>query len=171
MKSVDDMLAAMLKTSVGIGAGYQHLPKHVTPLTPLALPGAVLKWYGIHSQAQPIPEEVTSMARNQLMKIENDAKGMGFVLLHRCGEAFYFLIICTWQNSNELWQTVLYKENDAVTSFTLFPRNEAHKPTLCVWELVPVWHEQQAWTRFLASPRDADAAQHWLADCYAGLAG
>jgi len=25
----------------------------------------------------------------------------------------------------------------------------SHKPTLCVWELVPVWHEQQAWVRFL----------------------
>ena len=35
----------------------------------------------------------------------------------------------------------------------LFHRDAEHKPTLCVWELVPVQHEQQAWTRFLASAR------------------
>jgi len=32
-------------------------------------------------------------------------------------------------------------------------------PAFCVWELVPVWHEQQAWKRFLESARDEAAAR------------
>jgi hypothetical protein len=54
--------------------------------------------------------------------------------------------------------------------FALFPRDGAHKPTLCVWELVPVQPEQQAWTRFLTSPRDEAGAERWMADRYAGAA-
>ena len=34
----------------------------------------------------------------------------------------------------------------------------------CVWELGPVWHEQQAWVRFLTSSRDAAAQQAYLDD-------
>jgi hypothetical protein len=75
------------------------------------------------------------------------------VVLHRCGNDFYFLIVCTWRNSNELWQTVFYKDGDGMVDFAPFPREGAHKPTLCVWELVPVIHEQQTWVRFLGSTR------------------
>lgn len=164
-------LAHVLATNSGIDPGYRHQSKRVTPLAPLMLPQAVLKWYGVHENSRPIPEAVTEMARQQLATAPLEAQGMGFAILHRCGESFYFLIVCTWRNSNELWQTVLYKDTDTATSFTLFPRDEAHKATLCVWELVPVWHEQQAWTRFLASARDEAAAQAWLADGYAGATG
>jgi hypothetical protein len=69
-----------------------------------------------------------------------------------------------------MWQTVFYKDGDAMAEFALFPRDGAHKPTLCVWELVPVRHEQQAWTRFLASARDEAAARAWLGDRFAGAA-
>ena len=65
--------------------------------------------------------------------------------LHRCGKDFYFLIVCTWRNSNELWQTVFYKEWDAMDGFARQPREGAHNAMLCVWELAPLWHEQQAW--------------------------
>jgi hypothetical protein len=33
-----------------------------------------------------------------------------------------------------------------------------------------VWHEQQAWVRFLTSSRDEAAAQEWLDDRFAGPA-
>jgi hypothetical protein len=54
--------------------------------------------------------------------------------------------------------------------FEIFPREAAHKPVFCVWELIPVCHEQQAWRRFLASARDVRAAQAWLHDVYTGVA-
>lgn len=164
-------LAHILATNSGIDAGYQHKSKQVILLAPLILPHAVLKWYGVHEDGRPIPEAVTEMARQQLITAPIQTQGMGFALLHRCGESFYFLIVCTWRNSNELWETVLYKDKEAATSFALFPRDEAHKAALCVWELGPVWHEQQAWIRFLRSERDEAAAQLWLRDCFAGVTG
>jgi hypothetical protein len=117
-----------------------------------------------------VPEEVTRLARQRLTAAPLEARGLGFVILHRCGEGFYFLIVCTWRGSNEVWQTVFYKDGEAMADFALFPRDGDHKPTLCVWELVPVWHEQGAWVRFLTSPRDEAAAEAWLADRFAGPA-
>jgi hypothetical protein len=163
-------LARILETDPGVDAGYRHVPKRVTPGEPVETADAVLKWYGVHPDDRPIPDDVEALARRHLTADPLEARGMGFVLLHRCGSDFYFLIVCTWRNNNEMWQTVFYKDGDAMAEFALFPRDGAHKPTLCVWELVPVRHEQQAWTRFLASARDEAAARAWLGDRFAGAA-
>jgi hypothetical protein len=96
--------------------------------------------------------------------------GLGFVILHRCGADFYFLIVCSWRNENELWSTVFYKNDEAMPAFAAWPRDGSHKPAFCVWELAPVWHEQQAWVRFLRTARDAQAGGAWLADRAAGEA-
>ena len=162
-------LARILSADSGIEAGYRHSPKRVTPGEPLEAPGTLLKWYGLHRDDAPVPEAVTRLARARLTSGPLAASGLGFVILHRCGESFYFLIVCTWRNSNEVWQTVFYKDA-SLAEFALFARDGEHKPTLCVWELVPVWHEQRTWERFLLSPRDEAAAQTWLADRYAGPA-
>ncbi|HEX6373054.1 MAG TPA: hypothetical protein VF006_29295 [Longimicrobium sp.] len=163
-------LAHILETDAGVGAEYRHVPKHVTPGEPLAAPGVLLKWYAVHPAGRPVPDEVTRLARSHLGANPREARGLGFVVLHRCGSDFYFLIVCTWRNDNELWQTVLYRDGEGMADFALFPRDAAHKPTLCVWELVPVQHEQRAWTRFLTSPRHRAAAEAWMADRCAGPA-
>jgi hypothetical protein len=163
-------LARILATDSGVDPAYRQRPKRVTPGETLELPGAILKWYGLHADDRPIPDALTAQARARLGAVPLDAKGMGFVVLHRCGEDFYFLIVCTWRNSNEIWQSVFYKDGDAMEEFEVFPRDAVHKPTFCVWELVPVWHEQEAWRRFLLSPRDEAAAQAWLEDRLAGPA-
>lgn len=36
---------------------------------------------------------------------------LGFAILHRCGESFYFLLVSTWGNDNELWETVAYLQD------------------------------------------------------------
>jgi hypothetical protein len=163
-------LASILETDSGIDPGYRHAPKRVTPGEPLEPPGSALKWYGLHPDDRPVPEDVTRLARAHLLATPLEARGLGFVILHRCGQDFYFLIVCTWRSSNELWETVFYKDGDAMADFALFPRDGAHKPAFCVWELVPVWHEQQAWQRFLISARDETAAHAWLGDRFAGPA-
>ena len=162
--------AGILETDLGVAPGYRHTPKRVTPGEPLEPAGAVLKWYGLHADDSPVPDAIDRLARAHLTAAPLEARGLGFVILHRCGQGFYFLIVCTWRNENEIWQTVFYKDGDAMADFALFPRDGAHKPTFCVWELVPVWHEQQAWVRFLTTARDEAAAQQWLADRFAGPA-
>ncbi len=162
-------LARLLEIS-SIDGAYRHVPKHVTAGEALELPEATLKWYEVHPVDRPVPGELTRLARTYLMKTPLEVRGLGFVVLHRCGRDFYFLIVCSWRNSNELWETVFYKDGDAMSGFAPFPRDGEHKPTLCVWELVPVWHEQEAWVRFLKSKRDEAAAHQWLLDRFSGSA-
>lgn len=168
------LLAEILERDSGIAPGYRHYPKRVTPGAPLEIGGArgqaLLKRYALHAEDRPVPEDVARLAWAHLGVVPLEASGLGFAILHRCGEEFYFLIACTWRSSNELWETVFYKRDDAMPGFALFPRDGEHKPALCVWELVPVWHEQGAWRRFLESARDEAAAEAWLADLYAGPA-
>jgi hypothetical protein len=157
----------------GIDSGYHHYAKTVTTREALRLPSVALKWYDIHRPDQLVPAALALAARQ---RIENDeregrleARGLGFVLLHWCGESFYFLIVCTWNHSNELWETVYYKDGDAMLDFAPFPREGVHKPAFCVWELAPVWHEQQAWVRFLGSARDGAATAAYLRDHVTGM--
>ena len=42
-------------------------------------------------------------------------------------------------------------------------------PTFCVWVLGAVWHEQQAWTRYLYSERDDAAKYAYVQDQMTGL--
>lgn len=170
MISASTHLAHVLRTDSGVDPGYRHAAKQVAPGEPVEAAGALLKWYAVHPRDKPVPEEVERLARTYLAGNPLEARGLGWVLLHRCGSDFYFLIVCTWRNENEMWQTVFYKDGDGMADFALFPRDGEHKPALCVWELVPVWHEQQAWTRFLLSARDEAAAEAWMNDRYAGPA-
>lgn len=164
------LLSTILKNDLGVDPKYQHVSKHVASGEALETSRAVLKWYAVHPEGRPVPDEITLLARAYLVRTPLEASGLGFVVLHRCGNDFYFLMLCTWRGSNEVWETVLYKDGDGMTNFALFPRQQIHKPTFCVWELAPVWYEQQVWTRFLESARDEEAAQVWLGDQYNGPA-
>ena len=115
-----------------------------------------------------MPDEIERLARKYLAQTPLEAKGLGFIILHRCGNDFYFLIVNTWRGNNEVWETVFYK--GAMQDFALWPRDKMHKPTCCVWELMPVWHETKSWERFLLSKRDETAAKLWLGDLYSGPA-
>jgi hypothetical protein len=170
MSAPASQLARILEINSGVEAGYQHGPKLVAAGKPIEPPGALLKWYAVHREGTPIPDHLAQLARARLTAAPLEARGLGFVILHRCEKDFYFLIACTWRNCNELWQTVFYKEGQAMKDFALFPRDGAHKPMLCVWEMVPVQHEREAWLRFLDSKRDAPAAQTWLNDSHVGRA-
>jgi hypothetical protein len=152
---------------------YRHFEKLIKPAPGIALGDGYLKWYDIARPEAGMPDDVHAMARSYLQdeatsQSLSPAGELGFVILHRCGEAFYFLIVCTWRNDNEVWETVYAKENEEA-GFRPFVREGPHLPTFCVWELGVVWHEQQAWSRFLVSPRNTGAKQFYLQDSYAGL--
>jgi hypothetical protein len=163
-------IARIVSTDIGVAPTYRHAPKSVTPGEPLELPGTLLKWYALAPADRPVPDSIASLPRHHLETAALEARGLGFVILHRCGADFYFLIINTWRNENELWETVWYKNGDAMAEFALFPREGEHKPAFCVWELAPVWHEVGSWNRFLYTARDEAAAQVWLRDRCAGEA-
>ena len=159
-----------------VDPAYRHGPKLVTPQAALIVKGARLKWYDLARAATPVPGEIRALARDYLIAESNAGRlgldgDLGFVVLHRCEADFHFLIVSTWRGSNELWESVYYKQDAATPGFSLFPRDGRHKGSYCVWELGPVWHEQQAWVRFLTSSRAAAAEQAYLDDRFAGSVG
>jgi hypothetical protein len=155
-----------------VQAGYRHLTKSIAPAPGIELGDSTLKWYDIAPADEPVPGPIRALARGSIrgavdsraIALDDD---LGFVILHRCGASFYFLLVSTWRNDNELWETVWAKDGDA-SGFHPWPLEGPHRPTFCVWELGAVWHEQQAWSRFLRSERDAEARDAYLSDSYAG---
>ena len=163
----------MIGAGASVREDYLHVSKWITPSAPFNVEGASLKWYDIASGRHPVPDDIHDLAR---ASVRNGAAtgtlelggDLGFVVLHRCGEAFYYLLVSTWQNENELWETVWAKDGVGDLTFKQWPLAGTHHPTFCVWELAAVGHEQQAWTAYLQSARDIAARQAYLADAFSG---
>jgi hypothetical protein len=152
---------------------YRHVAKLARPAPGIDLAGSTLKWYDVARATAPVPDEIRALARAGLEEAARRgglalADDVGFVILHRCGRDFYFLLVCTWRNQNEVWETVFAKDGDADPAFRPWPAEGPHRPTFCVWELGVVGHEQRAWTRYLRSDRDAAALQTYLEDGFDG---
>jgi hypothetical protein len=154
----------------GVRIEYEHAFKRVEPGETVTAGGAVLKWYEIAPASSPVPPAIRELARHSLDDGGLDLAGeLGFVILHRCGESFYFLLVSTWRNDNELWETVWAKDGADAATFEPWPIGRGHRPTFCVWELGAVCHEQRAWSRYLRSARDARAKDAYLGEAFAGL--
>jgi hypothetical protein len=151
----------------GVRRDYRHVSKLVRPGPRLTLDDAVLKWYDIAPDDAPVPSEIRRLARSGLRAASKSGAlalsgDLGFVILHRCGESFYFLLVSTWRNDNELWETVWAKDGEDDPAFRPWPIEGTHRPTFCVWELGAVWQEQRAWSRYLCSERDDAAKEDYL---------
>jgi len=158
-----------------IGSDYEHISKHVAPGPSIVIADAILKWYDIAPGDAAVEDDVRSLAEVSLRQAARAgdlalAGELGFVILHRCGESFYFLLISTWRNDNELWETVWAKDGDEDDSFRPWPIEGEHRPTFCVWELAAVCNERLAWSDYLRSARDEPAKQAYLATSYEGEA-
>jgi hypothetical protein len=158
---------------LGVRPDYEHISKLIRPESSLTLGDTVLKWYDIAPADAPVPLAVRALARRNLRDRSKSgelalADELGFVILHRCGESFYFLLVSTWHNDNELWETIWAKDGDDAVKFEPWPIAGSHRPTFCVWELGAVCHEQQAWSRYLRTPRDRLAKRAYLGYSLAG---
>lgn len=159
-----------------VPADYRHHPKQAVPRLPLTTGGAVLKFYHLEKPGDPVPEALAADARALLSGGAGGfgAGDRGFVLLHRCGADFHFLLLSVWRGANEVWEAVWHHQG-AMAGFAPFdpaypaPGETAPlRPTFCVWELAIVAHEALAWSRLLASDRgDADLAR-WQMDLLSG---
>ena len=157
----------------GVGPAYRHAAKMAAPQPSLMLGDALLKWYDIAPEHEPVPLAIRALARRGLRDASKSGtlgieEGLGFVILHRCGADFYFLLVSTWRNENELWETLWAKCGPADVFFHPWESAGTHRPTFCVWELGAVAHEREAWTHFLTSARDEAAKRAYLRDSYIG---
>ena len=153
---------------------HHHDAKVATPQPSIMLGDAVLKWYDIARPETPVPIAVRALARRCLRDATKHGElaveaELGFVVLHRCEDDFYFLLVSTWRNGNELWESVWAKDGPDTVLFRPWTSDGPHRPTFCVWELGTVAHERVAWTSFLRSSQDDAARRTYLRDCYDGL--
>jgi hypothetical protein len=155
-----------------VDADYRHLPKHISPGTPLVLSDTYLKWYELRREDQVIDVAITEEARSFLT--EEVATGrlpisgdLGFVIHHLCGDSIHLLLVCTWRDNNEMWETVYVKDARRDGPFGLMDQ-ATHRGVICVWEFGAVAHEHQAWTRYLRSSRDAGAKRAYTESLFMG---
>lgn len=155
---------------------FAHYDKFVEPDENISFENTILKWYNLAKPGEPVSNEVGDLARDFL---EREFKGgnlnnfgkLGFVILHRCGDDFYFLLANSWKNGNELWESVYAKSDSEQEDFQPFSfENSIHCGTFCIWELAAVWHEQRAWKHFLLSAKIGKDESDYLQSKYRGEA-
>jgi hypothetical protein len=157
-----------------IDVGYRHGPKLAVPGDPVTLGAARLKWYALAPADAPPPVDLVDNAHRFLVTAQAElglTDERGFVILHRCGADFYFLLVSVWRGSNELWEAVYFRDGNS-TAFARFePAYPAQslRPTFCVWELGIVAFEAKAWAAFLASPREESDLEDWQTSHFAGV--
>jgi hypothetical protein len=152
--------------------GYSYYEKIVRPGDGLSLPTAYLKWYDLYPPDAEITREQGAECRTFIeaeveagrLKLDGD---LGFVILHRAGHVL-LLLLTTWRNTNEMWESVYVKEAASAAPFSPITFEESHRGTYCVWELGAVWHERNAWVRFLSYKRDDDAKLEYVNNLFAG---
>ena len=153
--------------TVQVSPAYRHYEKRVTCHGVIQPTHSGLKWYDIARGKQPIDPQIRDLARDFIARQTTSigipaAQELGFVLLHRCGNGFYFLGLCTWRGNNELWKTQFYFDAGKTEDFALFSQDGPHKDTFCIWELAVVSHETLAWTSYLRSGRTHQDAETYL---------
>ena len=166
-----DKMPALEQFGNVVPEGYRYYKKIVTARDDLSLPRAYLKWYDLYpADAEITPEqaaECRAFVAEQVerLKFEGD---LGFVILHRAGN-YLLLLLTTWRNTNEMWESVYVKDvTQADSLYTSMNFDNEHRGTYCVWELGIVWHERHAWVPFLSSERDNEAKQAYINDRFSG---
>ena len=153
-----------------IDDAYEYYEKDIVPAGVLALPTARLKWYDLFPTDVPISAgeraecQAFVSAESERLDLNGD---LGFVILHRA-ESVLLLMITTWRNTNEMWESVYVNDPTTSNGYVKVAVEGHHRPTYCVWELGAVWHERQAWVRFIGSVRNGSAKRDYLDDFWTG---
>jgi len=152
-----------------VPAGYRHRGKIAVPRAEMVAGGLRTKWYEVRPDDYVVS---AALERESRERVRADAEEkrvdfgstMGFVLLHIANaNRTAMLIVCSWRNANEIWETVYLKDLESDGPYVRYDRS-GHLPTFCVWELGVVWHERNAFTRFLESPRGPDDVDRYFRD-------
>lgn len=160
-------IATMLECIGDVPTTYVHHDRRVTASEPLVTSSGVFKWQNVFTDAGTVTPELERGARIEATRLlesgEADAAyGMGLVVLHH-SSAHDFLLIGSWRGHQEYWQTSLVRSANSDEPWTANVQGVI-SPVACVWEMSPIWHERQAWVRYLKSDRTVSDRQVWLDD-------
>ncbi|NJM29907.1 MAG: hypothetical protein HC855_07200 [Rhizobiales bacterium] len=153
----------------GLASDYRHSAKEAVFRGLETSAGVRLKWYDLALHGQAVSDEIHGSARAYLReRLAGGGLGQagdcGFVILHRCGAAFYFLLVTVWRINNEAWEAVFYRD-EGMTEFA--PFHPAYtspgtpRPTFCIWELGIVAFEAECWAALGRSERTTASLRAW----------
>jgi hypothetical protein len=154
---------------------YRHEWRVSTPQSPIVIPGtpgSIFKWYHVHRDGVPVPEDLDALARKTITDAATAGKwdlsyGLNIAQIH-VSTTHAFLIPGVWRGHQELWQRPYWLDLAKGGPFTRVDITGEDAPAACVWELGVICHERMAWHRYLFSARDDMAKHAWLTDTYAG---
>ena len=150
---------------------YQHRAKSARPSGTVQWGATLLKCYDLAENHLPVAAATFDQAKAYLQTLPSQDATAGFVILHRCGDSFHFLLLHLWHGNNEIWQAVHYAdppEAGFAPFAPAYPGAGQPRPTLCVWEMGIAAHEALAWQTYLASDRKTADFATWQADCKHG---
>jgi hypothetical protein len=79
--------------------------------------------------------------------------GFAFVIAH-AGRGADYLVLGWWNHENELPLAIWVRKDDQ-------PWRAAERgESVCVWDLEVIWHERQAWVRWMLGPAGPDPARY-----------
>lgn len=83
--------------------------------------------------------------------------GVAFVI-HHIAAPLDYLIICWWDNENELLTRILVRDAAAAQRDPASPFRLSDRESFCVWDMDIMWHERAAYVRHvLAGGGDLDS--------------
>ena len=141
-----------------------YVPRAVRPEKPIMLGDWRFKLYGIEEEpargfSPAMRAAVETLIAAHLPRLEASAHhNVGFVLLHRDHEDVW-LLINWWTHSSVISELLFRADLADETAFT-----EIHQGNVaCVWEMVPMMFERDAWVR---SVMPLDGSIHAYLDQY-----
>ena len=164
------MRREMIDQMPSVDPTYNHRAKIARPSGSLQWGNANLKFYDLAEAHLPVMPGTANRATAYLATLPTVDATAGFVILHRCGDSFHFLLLHLWRGNNEIWQAVHFAdppEAGFAPFAAAYPGTGQPRPTLCVWELGIAAHEALSWQRYLFSARQPEDFAAWQADSLA----
>ena len=163
------MVAAMTAAMTAVGEReLTYSPRSIVALSPQFVRGWTVKRYGV-SALRPAPaDEVLEFARlaveQTLPHSYPDALSYAYSVVHEDGDGCY--VVVGWWSLNRviLHSRTWLADWDALTR----PRPAPGHATACIWELVAMAHERQAWVEHVVRP-DTPDLDGYLGSTVAGM--
>ncbi|MEV7603577.1 hypothetical protein AB0O91_40030 [Kitasatospora sp. NPDC089797] len=139
----------------------EYAPRSITALAAESVGGWTVKRYGVSALRDTPPEPVLDFARLAVRRSLPDGQpgGYGFSVVHEDEDGCY--VVVGWWSPNRL---ILHTRTwlagwDDLTA----PAPAPGDATACVWELVAIGHERDAWVRNVLAPAEPDFAAYLAA--------
>ncbi len=158
-----------MPATAAVTADYVHREKRATPREGMTVGKSRLKWSNIGYADAPVPAEIEALARDH---VSEGRRGRRHRLRRPASLRRRQLLFPGGADLARPERGVgdrLRQDRPRRPGFKLWTYKTAHRGTFCVWELGVVWHEKQAWVRFLNSSRGETDLQRYLDDRYEGV--